>query len=175
MKRALPTHLHVRPGKPNDAGALATVFAQTWSATYQGILNDVGIRRLLVTRRATYWHRFLSHSDGLLVALNGDEIVGYVTFGPARTQPDGWDPGPAGEIYELYVAPLHQGSGHGGRLFAAARAELAKDGRHRLLVWALSENTIAEDFYLGRGGNIVATGKQRSGNRMCPTTAFIFT
>ncbi|MEL7542802.1 MAG: GNAT family N-acetyltransferase [Pseudomonadota bacterium] len=174
MKRALPTRLHVRPGKPEDSKALAHVFAETWTAAYQGILSDTGIRRMLSTRRATYWHRFLSHSDGLLVAVNGEEIVGYVTFGPARTKPDAIDPSPRGEIYELYVAPLHQGSGHGGRLFAAARARLNRKGRTGLLVWALSDNTIAAQFYEGRGGRVIATGTQRSGNRTCPTTAFIF-
>ena len=95
------------------------------------------------------------------------EVVGYATTGTARTK------GPyQGEIYEIYIVPSHQGLGFGEHLFEAARAGLDSRGLNGLLVWALSENRGATDFYWRRGGRPVASAFTKIGGERREKVAF---
>lgn len=159
----------IRDATPEDAAALARVFAASWSGAYVGLIPDIDIRKMIAARQEPYWRKFLSHSDGLLVIEAGDTIAGYVTLGPARTKGDF-----EGEIYELYIAPDYQGIGLGERLFDAARTRLEHNGKRGLIVWALSDNTGAQLFYKARGGEAKGEVRQKFTGKTLSKTAFAF-
>ncbi len=51
------------------------------------------------------------------------------------------------KVYELHLRPEFQGLGFGRRLFSAARKDLMQSGLKSLVVWALSDNEPAMEFY----------------------------
>ncbi len=77
-----------------------------------------------------------------------------------------------GEIYELYLRPEYQGLGFGRRLFTAARRDLAQSAMKSLIVWALSENDSALEFYRALGGKAVARSSEKFGTRVLDKVAF---
>ena len=86
-----------------------------------------------------------SDGDNLVLEVSGD-VVGYATLGPSRTRGRF-----EGEIYELYMAPPHQGLGFGECLFEACRYRLDERRLSGLLVWALAEQCIRVGLLLGSG------------------------
>ena len=76
------------------------------------------------------------------------QLVGWIAFGPSRDQ----DATPqAGEIWALYVTPLHWSRGVGRQLWLRARERLAEQGYKRVSVWVLAENARAIKFYRAAG------------------------
>jgi ribosomal protein S18 acetylase RimI-like enzyme len=98
----------------------------------------------------------------------GDTVAGYVNYGRNRARSLFYD----GEIYELYLRPEFQGLGFGRRLFTAARRDLAQSGLRSLVVWALSDNDSAVEFYRALGGRAVARSSERFGTRVLDKVAY---
>ena len=98
----------------------------------------------------------------------GDKVAGYANYGRNRARSLHYD----GEIYELYLRPEFQGLGFGRRLFTAARRDLAQSGLRSLIVWALSENENAVEFYRALGGKAVARSSEKFGARVLDKVAF---
>ena len=57
-------------------------------------------------------------------------------------------------------------------MFTAARRDLAQSGLKSLVVWALSDNEPAVDFYRALGGRAVARSSERFGAKMLDKVAF---
>ncbi len=85
---------------------------------------------------------------------------------PARAAPY------QGEIYELYIAPEHQGVGLGEHLFEASRFALDRRRLRGLVVWVLAQNTIATDFYWRRGGRPMKQVIENVGGKKLEKIAF---
>ncbi len=98
----------------------------------------------------------------------GDKIAGYANYGRNRARSLYYD----GEIYELYLRSEFQGLGFGRRLFTAARRDLAQSALKSLIVWALSENETAVEFYRALGGKAVARSSEKFGTRVLDKVAF---
>lgn len=157
----------VRKALPADADALALVFAESWRLAYRGIVPHLHLERMILQRKAPYWLKVVERGDRTLVLELAGQIGGYVSFGKSR-----WPLPYEGEIYELYMAPTHQGVGLGEHLFEGARHVLDSNRVSGLLVWALAENTGACDFYRRRGGRPVAKTKERMGDKALPKLGF---
>ncbi|HWC47684.1 MAG TPA: GNAT family N-acetyltransferase [Solirubrobacterales bacterium] len=82
-----------------------------------------------------------------IVALAGEQIVGFSSFGPTRDA----DAEGAGEIYALYVDPEHWGIGVGRQLLAESRLRLEEAGYADAVLWVLRGNDGAERFYRADG------------------------
>ena len=93
---------------------------------------------------------------------------GYANYGRNRARSLFYD----GEIYELYLRPEYQGLGFGRRLFTSARRDLAQSGLKSLVVWALSDNDPAVEFYKALGGKAVARSSERFGEKSLDKVAF---
>ena len=78
----------------------------------------------------------------LLLAVDGDEIVGTVIAGW-----DGW----RGHLYRLAVAPRRRREGIGGRLVAAAEARFREFGAGRADAMVLDGNTRAHGIWAAGG------------------------
>jgi len=82
-----------------------------------------------------------------IVALTGERIVGFSSFGPTRDD----DARGAGEIYALYVDPDQWGAGVGHRLLDDSRRRLEDAGYTEAVLWVLRGNAGAERFYRADG------------------------
>ncbi len=157
----------VRIGRESDAEALLKTFRESWLVAYQGIIPHAYLTTMLHRRSKEWWTTILSGSDPPLVLEAGGAVAGYASFGRARG-PLRYD----GEIYELYLSPIHQGLGFGEHLFESARQRLGVMELHSLVVWALSDNAGACEFYERRGGRPVARASERFGTVLVPKIAF---
>ena len=105
------------------------------------------------------------------VLVFGDKIAGYANYGRNRARTLHFD----GEIYELYLRPEFQGLGFGRRLFNAARRDLVQSGLKSMVIWALSDNEPATEFYRNLGGRMVARSSEKFGPKSLDKVAFAWT
>ena len=138
----------VRAAVPADARTVAEIHVAGWRAGYRGLLDDALLDSLSVEERAAGWERGLAGGSRVLLGGDGQEVRGFVCFGPARDEDL---PAGLGEVHALYVAPAAWGRGTGGALLDAALAELAADGCSGAVLWTLEGNARARGFYERRG------------------------
>ena len=69
-------------------------------------------------------------------------------------------------------APEFQGLGFGRRLFTAARRDLVHSGLKSMVIWALSDNDPAVEFYRALGGRMVARSSEQFGAKTLDKVAF---
>jgi ribosomal protein S18 acetylase RimI-like enzyme len=118
----------IRPAQADDAVAIAELDAATWS------FDVTPSPRSSVP----------SSIDGMLVAEEGGEIVGYVALGrPTRLESNQH----VADIRGLAVAPGHQGRGLGRALVQAALAAARSRGARKVTLRVLGPNTAARALY----------------------------
>jgi ribosomal protein S18 acetylase RimI-like enzyme len=159
--------IEVRRGKSADAKAIAEVFRQSWRQAYSGIIPHAHLESIIRQRGVEWWQAAFTKGEDVLVLQLFERIAGYATIGPARTRSS-----QKGEIYEIYLDPVHQGVGLGEHLFEACRDRLDRRLLNGLIVWALSDNTAATDFYWRRGGRPIARSLERIGSARLEKIAF---
>ena len=154
--------------KSTDAVAVAETHDEAWRAAYQGIIPGTELDKLINRRGPDWWESAIRKGSRIALMQFGDNIAGYANYGRNRARSLYYD----GEIYELYLRPEFQGLGFGRRLFTAARRDLAQSGLKSLVVWALSDNEPAVEFYRALGGRAVARSSERFGTRVLDKVAF---
>jgi len=155
----------IREATPADAGAIAGVHVRCWQAAYQGLLPGDYLASLSVAQRTARWRRLLDSgsttwvSDRSSAAGTPDAaaVVGFVSVGPARGEPEG-----VGELYAIYLEPTHIGQGLGLALMAHAIEHLQASGFQQAILWVLESNTRAREFYEAAGWAADGATKQES-------------
>lgn len=141
----------VRPAIMADAPAIARIDVETWRASYAGILPDKYLVKLSEAERRRLWTGDVAqHPGDVLVATDRlGRIRGFGSCGATRDRMLSF----TGEVYALYVAPDHQGSGIGRDLLLALFARLRQRKLDSALVWVLRDNP-ARFFYERLGGKL---------------------
>jgi GNAT superfamily N-acetyltransferase len=137
----------IRPGRPEDARAVAEVHVASWRYAYRGLLPDDYLEKLSVDEREARllaWFADPTPRSGILVAEEAGRIVGFVTFGPSRDDDVGEE---TGEVPAIYVAPAATGAGIGRALLEKATAASRETGFTRASLWVLERNERARRFY----------------------------
>jgi ribosomal protein S18 acetylase RimI-like enzyme len=160
--------IEIRRAKPYDAGAIADAHDEAWRMAYQGIIPGAELERLINRRGPAWWDSAIRKGSRIALLQFGEKVAGYANYGRNRARSLHY----GGEIYELYLRPEFQGLGFGRRLFTAARRDLAQSGLKSLIVWALSENDTAVEFYRALGGKTVARSSEKFGARVLDKVAF---
>ena len=160
--------IEIRRAKPADAAAVAETHDDAWRNAYRGIIPGQELEKLISRRGPAWWESAICKGSRVALLNFGDRIAGYANYGRNRARSLNYN----GEIYELYLRPEFQGLGFGRRLFTAARKDLAQSGLRSLVVWALSDNEPAVEFYRALGGRAVARSTERFGNRNLDKVAF---
>ena len=138
----------VRTARPADAGRLGTLEVRSWQYAYRDIFPAGELEKMSPRRRMIRWARRLDGANPAeisLVAEGDDGVVGYLQCGPSRG-----GRASAGEIYSVYVDPLHWGCGVGTGLMEVAFDWMAPRFESTLL-WVVRENERARSFYESRG------------------------
>ena len=113
--------VRVRAAKSGDAKALARIFKDSWLLAYRGIIPHLHLDGMVRQRTPEWWRDALKSSDSALVLEVAGTVAGYATLGASRQR------GPyQGEIFELYLDPVHQGLGLGGVDVAIGLPETSK-------------------------------------------------
>jgi len=160
--------IEVRRARPCDAPAIASTHDEAWRGAYQGVIPGKELEKLINRRGPDWWDSAIRKGSRISILGFGDHVAGYANYGRNRARSLYYD----GEIYELYLRPEFQGLGFGRKLFSAVRKDLAQSGLHTLVVWALSDNAPAVEFYRALGGKAVARSNERFGDKVLDKVAF---
>jgi ribosomal protein S18 acetylase RimI-like enzyme len=160
--------IEVRPAKASDAPAIAATHDEAWRAAYQGIIPGAELEKLINRRGPQWWDSAIRKGSRVSVLSFGDKIAGYANYGRNRARSLHFE----GEIYELYLRPEFQGLGFGRRLFTFAKRDLLQSGLRSMVIWALSDNEPAIEFYRDLGGRMVARSSERFGTKALDKVAF---
>ncbi len=146
--------LIIRRAAHADIPGLARVHRETWQATYRGIIPDEYLDSLTLEKSIGFWERIFSNTErpgAEFVALDAEELIGFISGGPARNLP-----GLEGEIYALYLLPDFHGRGIGRSLMEQMVTWLRSNGLHTYGVWVLTDNP-TRTFYSHLGGQLCET------------------
>jgi GNAT superfamily N-acetyltransferase len=142
----------IRRAVPGDARAIAEIGVAGWQAAYREILPTDFLAGLRVAPREIAWRTRLEcdDEDGTpsWVAVDGGDVVGFVSSGPRRDDDLALA---AAEIYAIYVLPGRWRSGTGRALLDTAVGEWLGRGADTLVLWVLEENTSGRAFYEALG------------------------
>lgn len=138
----------MRPARPDDAPAIASVHVRTWQTAYRGQLPDAFLDGLSadLELRTSFWQRWIAseaaaRGQSVLVAEDGGEVAGFATFGPSQDDPS------LVELYAIYVDPDRWDRGHGRALIGSAVRGLRDGGFYEAILWVLETNGRARRFY----------------------------
>jgi ribosomal protein S18 acetylase RimI-like enzyme len=160
--------IEIRRARAADAVAVAEAHDEAWRAAYQGVIPGIELEKLIRRRGPDWWDSAIRKGSRVSILAFGDKVAGYANYGRNRARSLFYD----GEIYELYLRPEYQGLGFGRRLFTSAQRDLVQGGMKSLVVWALSDNDPAVEFYRALGGKAVARSSERFGERSLDKVAF---
>jgi len=160
--------IEIRRAKASDAAAVADTHDEAWRGAYQGVIPGLELEKLVTRRGPAWWDSAIRKGSRIAILAFGDKVAGYGNYGRNRARSLFYE----GEIYELYLRPEYQGLGFGRRLFTSARRDLAQSGLKSLVVWALSDNDPAVEFYKALGGKTIARSSERFGEKSLDKVAF---
>ena len=130
-----------------DAAATADLQVAIWREAYTHLLPEGFFTDEFARQRHDLWRRVLADPRDDVrprVAEVDGALVGLALAGPSLPSPDGATPRPE-QLYQLYVAAAHHGTGVGQALLDAVL------GDRPAMLWVARENPRAIAFYRRNG------------------------
>jgi ribosomal protein S18 acetylase RimI-like enzyme len=158
----------VREATLEDAEVIAIVDIASHQAAYGDIFNHDDPSRRDFEPVVAKWQNVFSldresrPARVVLVAVEGQEIVGYSTLGHSRDE----DAQALGEVLTMYVAPERWRHGIGHQLMRSAIGWLRERHFEAATLWVLEENERARAFMRRRDGSRTERGSCL--RRACP-------
>ena len=135
----------VRLATHDDAQAIATIHVDGWRAAYRGVVPSAFLDSMSVVDRERVWSRNLERRESeTWVADEGDQLLGWISAARSRDADASTE---TGEIWAIYVAPVHWRRGVGRRLWNTAEEYLRASGFSEVTLWVLEDNAPAIAFY----------------------------
>lgn len=129
----------------DEAQAIADLHATSSHAAYHGIVPEEVLTAMPMAKRLKMWQDAIEFGDPQVqIALDGDQIVGFVGYDRSR---DEKSRPTTGEIWAIYAAPTHWNQGVGLALWDAARDGLQEEGCTNVTAWVPLRNERALRFH----------------------------
>jgi ribosomal protein S18 acetylase RimI-like enzyme len=154
----------IRKAAAKDARAIALIQVGASRAAYGAAVPPGYFDRLSESNRMSAWSEMIANQSDFEQIIVGEEnshIRGYAHFGRSR---DPGVPPNVGELYSLYVDPLHWQRGLGRQLLAASLRGLASMTFDTATLWVLAANRPARGFYERFGWTANRSEKAVHGN-----------
>ena len=150
--------IQIDVARREDCRALAEVHVESWQQAYKHIIPAAYLDSLSIDERETMWLGALDQqATQVLVARSGEDMAGFVCFGPSR---DDDAPPARAEIWSFYVRPAFWSAGFGYQLWQASRLRLITAGYKAVTLWVIVGNDRARHFY-ERVGFVVEAGSTK--------------
>jgi ribosomal protein S18 acetylase RimI-like enzyme len=148
----------IRPARLSDVSALSALAKRTWSHAFGDSVSpqDEAVE-LEKTLSETYFAKAVRETT-ILVAADGDALLGYVQFGDVEIPEVDACPGDQ-HLRRIYVDTAMQGRGLGRRLLHAALEHPRLTGASRIYLTVWEENERALRLYESVGFRAVGTTK----------------
>lgn len=135
--------VRLRTATPADLAGVVEVFLGCWRGSYAEVLPAPLVALMSDERARELWQRVLASPEGtVLVAEREGELIGLVRYTCGQAE---------GYVPSLYVSPLAQGTGVGGRLLEAAADAFRDAGLATAYLWVFAGNQPSIGFYAARG------------------------
>jgi len=140
----------IRRATSHDADALAKVHVDSWRSAYRGLVPESLLAGLDYAKRAQGFRDALAeHSEETYLAQENGEVLGFLTVGDCRD--DDLDRRQTGEIWGIYLAPMHWRKGIGRSLCHFGENLLQSRGCTVATLWVFKDNPQARRFYEAMG------------------------
>ncbi|WP_217428488.1 GNAT family N-acetyltransferase [Microlunatus speluncae] len=152
MTATEPSSIRLRAARPEDAGRVAELHADSWRRHYRGAYADAYLDGDILSERTAVWTERFAAPEGTatILAEDGGELAGFT-----HTFLD-HDPQWGSLIDNLHVRHTQQRSGIGRILVAEACGIIAeRASRPAMYLWVLEQNSRAQGFYRAIGGTAV--------------------
>lgn len=160
----------IRKNELKDQGQMARIKIDGWRTAYDKIVAAKYLNELdYESQTQRYISSFEEYKDLVLVAVKGDEVLGYSCFS-LSDKTGKYD----SELVSLYVKPNETNRGIGSNLLIETAKELLDQGKHNMIVWCLSDNKNGIKFYDGLGGVNVETKDALIGDEYYKEYGFYF-
>jgi ribosomal protein S18 acetylase RimI-like enzyme len=147
----------IRKAKIRDAEDIARVQVLSWQHAYHGIIPESFLDGLSIPGRAEFWRSNLAaEPEETLVVEAEREVVGFAGFGATRDKPAAPT---SAELYAIYIAPGHWGSGCGSLLWGEVKRNLIAARFSHVTLWVLSKNQRGRRFYEHHGFRVDGISK----------------
>jgi ribosomal protein S18 acetylase RimI-like enzyme len=143
-------HVHYRDANDCDADALAALFRDAFTETFEHLYDPSDLTAFLAQHTAAHWAEQLRNpAFAVRVAEQDGQAVGLAKIGPVKLPVE--DPSSSLELRQLYVLGPVRGSGVAAELTEWAIREARSRGARNLYLSVFTENIRAKKFYLRRG------------------------
>lgn len=160
----------IRKNELKDQGQMAHIKIDGWKNAYDMIIASKYLKTLDYEKQTErYIASFEEYKDLVFVAVRDEEVLGYSCF-HLFDKSGNCD----AELVSLYIKPDEKRRGIGTNLLKETAKELMNQGKQNMIVWCLSENKNAINFYKKLGGKIVVEKDAKIGDELYKEYGFYF-
>lgn len=160
----------IRYNRLEDQSQMARIKIDGWQNTYDQIIASKYLKGMDYEEQTQrYYRSFDEYKNRVLVAVKGNEVLGYACFDP-KEKAFKYD----SELESLYIKNSEHNKGIGTALFKEVSKELLANGRKNMIVWCLVDNINAINFYKNLGGIISETKMAQIGDEKYEEYGFYF-
>ena len=160
----------IRYNRLEDQSQMARIKIDGWQNTYDQIIASKYLKGMDYEEQTQrYYRSFDEYKNRVLVAVKGNEVLGYACFDP-KEKDFKYD----SELESLYIKNSEHNKGIGTALFKEVSKELLANGRKNMIVWCLVDNTNAINFYKNLGGIISETKMAQIGDEKYEEYGFYY-
>lgn len=150
----------IRKNELKDQAQMARIKVDGWRTAYDRIVSSKYLKELDYEKQTErYISSFEEYKDLVLVAVKGEEVLGYSCFS-LKTEDDKYD----SELISLYIKNNEMHKGIGTSLLKETAKELLEQKKKNMIIWCFKDNEHAIRFYEHLGGKNVETKKVTIGN-----------
>ena len=150
----------IRYNRLEDQAQMAKIKIDGWRDTYDSIIARTYLKGMNYKEQTERFYRsFEDYKNRVLVAVKGDEVLGYSCFDP-KERSFKYD----SELESLYIKNDCHNRGIGSILFKETAKQLFSLGKRNMIVWCLKGNNNAIKFYEKLGGIRSETKMAKIGN-----------
>lgn len=160
----------IRKSEFKDQRQMEEIKVDGWKNAYDLIISSDYLNSLNYEEQTKrYEASFEEYKDLVLVAVRGEEVLGYACYSTTPNIDDFQS-----ELVSLYIKPSEIGRGIGTSLFMETCKKLRELNKKNMLVWCLTANENAIKFYKKLGGEIVKTKDAKIGDKNYTEYGFCF-
>ena len=160
----------IRKNELKDQEQMAHIKIDGWMDTYDKIIASKYLKSLDYKKQTErYIASFDEYRDLVLVAVRDEEVLGYSCF-HLQDKTGKCD----SELVSLYIKPSEKRKGIGTNLLKETAKELISKGKNNMIIWCLSENIEAINFYKKLGGKKIIEKEAKIGDDLYHEYGFYF-